>query len=105
MKHKSWKIGAAEAAGVALYIATFAFLAEKFRFFAGGQPDPAPMVAMAIFLLTFSTSALICGLIIFGYPFSLFMEGKRREAAGVVVWSAAFLAAISLVYIFAVIGI
>lgn len=104
MKHKPWKIGAVEAAGVALYIAAFTFLAEKFRLFAGG-PDPAPMVAMAIFLLAFSTSALICSLIIFCYPFSLFMEGKKREAAGVVVWSAVFLAAISLVYIFAVIGV
>ncbi len=104
MKHKSWKIGAAEAAGVALYIATFAFVVEKFRFFAG-EPDPAPMAAMMIFLLAFSTSALICGLIIFGYPFSLFMDGKKQEAAGVVVWSAVFLAAISLIYVFAIIGI
>ncbi len=104
MKHKSWKIGAAEAAGVALYIAAFAFLAEKFRFFAG-DTDPAPMVAMAIFLLAFSTSALICGIIVFGYPFSLFMEGKKREAAGVIIWSAVFLAAISLVYILAVLGV
>lgn len=38
-----------------------------------------------LFLLLFSTSALICGLIVFYKPYKLFMNGKKTEALRVVI--------------------
>ncbi|TSC59629.1 MAG: Uncharacterized protein LiPW15_649 [Parcubacteria group bacterium LiPW_15] len=104
MKNKLWAVGIAEAAGVALYIALFAFLVEKISLFAKGFA-PTPMTSMVLFLLAFSVSALICGLIVFGYPYLLLMENKKREAVKIILWTAGSLAIILLIYVFVLVGV
>ena len=42
-------------------------------------------------LLLFSTSALVCGLIVFYKPYKLFFADKKKEAAGLVIQTAAWL--------------
>jgi hypothetical protein len=94
MKQKPWMIGLFEAAGVVAYIISFALAVGKLQVFAENF-SPSPAASMTLFLLAFSSSALICGLIVFGYPYILFMEGKKREAVAVVLWGAASLAVLS----------
>ena len=50
-----------------------------------------------VFLMLFSTSALVCGLLVFYQPYLLFFKGKREEAASLVlstaIWLMSFLGA------------
>src|SRR3989344_245372 len=79
-----------EAAGVAVYIVLFATMVQYapvwFEFV-----HLAPMFGIILFLLTFVTSALICGSLILAYPLILFFEGKKRLAIRTVLLSAFWL--------------
>lgn len=55
-----------------------------------------------LFLLLFSTSALICGIIVFYKPYKLFLAMKNKEAILTVVATAAWLLAFLLVFFAAV---
>ncbi len=57
--------------------------------------------APVTFITLFSTSALICGLIVFYKPYTLFLAGKKKEAIDVVVSTAISLFAI-LVLLFTI---
>lgn len=50
------------------------------------------------FLLLFSTSALICGVIVFYKPYKLFFAGKKKEAASVVISTAVSLFVFAVFY-------
>jgi hypothetical protein len=51
----------------------------------------------ALFLLLFATSALVCGLLVFGYPAILFLQKKRKdEAIQIVLYTAGWLVAFVL---------
>jgi len=54
-------------------------------------PSMNPYLGPVMVLLLFSTSALVCGLIVFYKPYKLFFAGKKKEAVGVVVSTALFL--------------
>jgi hypothetical protein len=49
-------------------------------------------------LLLFSTSALICGAIVFYKPYKLFTDGKKKEALDTVIFTALWLFAFLLVF-------
>lgn len=52
------------------------------------------------FLTLFSASALICALLVFGYPFILFWEEKQTiKALKLVIYTAAWLAFFALLFI------
>ena len=49
-----------------------------------------------LILILFSTSALICGLVVFYKPYKLFFAGKKKEAIRLVIQTAAWLFAFLL---------
>ncbi len=46
-----------------------------------------------LMLVLFSVSVLVCGLLVFFQPYRLFSDGKRKEAADLVIFTAIWLAA------------
>jgi hypothetical protein len=85
------KRGLWQAVGVALYCAFVGLL-----FWKGNAlfPHMNAYLGPVFILLVFSTSALICGLIVFYKPYKLFFEGKKKEAISTVLFTAGFLFAI-----------
>jgi hypothetical protein len=76
------KQGLLQAAGVALYCSLIGIILWQ-------GPKVFPKVntffAPIAFLLLFSTSALVCALMVFYKPYKLFFDGKKKEAVNVVV--------------------
>lgn len=67
------------AAGAFLYIvAVVTVMRNVGRIFGGGGPDGA--LAPIAFLLLFVVSAATMGMLIFGKPIMLYIDGKQREA-------------------------
>ena len=98
MKHSPQTIGALQAIGLVLYIILVATVIQTISSIA---PDssPNPALGISIFLLTFVTSALICGSIALGYPIKLFFtENKRSEAMQVVAWTIGWLIGFGLLF-------
>ncbi len=82
--------------GVAAYIALIGlFISNANAVF----PKIGNLWGPILFLLLFSTSALICGLIVFYKPYKLFFAGKKKEAAEVVISTAAWLALVLILYL------
>lgn len=95
MKFPPHKAGFLQAAGLALYVALFATAVWSLPRFVGIQnAELHQVVAMSLFLLTFVTSASICGSIMFGYPTRLFLDNKKKEAVHTVLWSILWLVVI-----------
>ena len=76
------KQGLLQALGVAAYCSLIGVI-----FWQGNNifPNLNQYLGPVMFLLLFSTSVLICGLIVFYTPYKLFFEGKKKEAVNVVV--------------------
>jgi hypothetical protein len=82
------KIGFLQALGVTAYCSALGL------FFWGAEkvfPKVDNFFAPVLFLLLFSVSALVCGLIVFKKPYDLFFAGKKKEAVGIVVNTALWL--------------
>ncbi len=82
------KLGFFQALGVAVYctlVGLFMWNAENIF----GKTDTF-FIPIALLTL-FSTSALICGLIVFYKPYKLFFAGKKTEAINIVLSTAGFL--------------
>ena len=97
MRYHPRVISLFQALGIAAYVTLFATLitvAEQSAFFETFEP-PMPF-APILFLLTFIISATICSLLMFGYPFYLFMHEQKREAITTVLWSVGWLILILL---------
>jgi hypothetical protein len=79
---KTGKLGFLQAFGVAAYCSLIGIVLWQ-------GPNVFPKVnsyfGPVMFLLLFSTSALVCGLMVFYKPYQLFFAGKKKEAIGVVV--------------------
>jgi len=82
------KTGFLQALGVSAYCSLVGII-----FWKGNEvfPDMNPYFGPVMILLLFSTSALICGLIVFYKPYKLFFAGKKKEAVRVVVSTALYL--------------
>lgn len=93
MTHK--QIAFLQAFGIALYVALFA--ASVYTVGGWGNAhaiQPHPILAIALFLLTFVFSALICGSIMFAYPIMVFSRGQRMDALKIILWSILWLGAL-----------
>ncbi len=88
MYNKNMKQGFFQALGIVLYCALVGII-----FWKGNEifPSMNPYFGSVTALLLFSTSALICGLIVFYNPYKLFFAGKKREAVDIVASTAGFL--------------
>jgi len=82
------KAGFFQALGVALYCSLVGIL-----FWQGPNifPKVNPYFGPVMVLLLFSTSVLVCGLIVFYKPYKLFFAGKKKEAVNLVVATATWL--------------
>lgn len=88
------KQGLLQALGVTLYcslIGLVLFNGEKLF----GQMNS--LIGPITFLLMFSVSAMICGLMVFYKPYQLFLDDKKEKAASVVLSTVAYLFAILLI--------
>jgi hypothetical protein len=80
-----------QAAGIIAYILLFAFTVQYLGLhFASLQISP--FLSMALFLTTFVFSASVCVTIFLGYPAYLFFEGRKRDAARLIIKSIGWLA-------------
>lgn len=86
--HRPSLVALAQAGGILAYIAIFVSLLDSTR----DWTPPMFWMGPAMFLMAFVTSALICSLIVFGYPARLFLEGERARAVRIVLWTAGWLA-------------
>lgn len=82
------KLGFLQALGVTLYCSLIGVI-----FWQGSNifSKVSPYFGPVMFLLLFSTSALICGLIVFYKPYKMFFEGKKKEAVAAVVFTSLWL--------------
>lgn len=89
-----------QAFGVAVYCLTVGVILNN------GEkifPKEDNLFMPVAFLLLLSFSVLICGLLVFYKPYLLFFENKKKEAANLVVYSAAWLFAFFIAaFLFAV---
>lgn len=84
----------------ALGVAAYCFLVGIFMWNANHLFGPMTgLLGPVLALMLFSTSALICGLIVFYKPYKLFFSGKKKEAVTVVVSTAAWLFTFVVIYL------
>lgn len=92
---KLWVIGLLQAAGVLSYCGLITLLMSRGSQIFGKVPN---YFGPLLFLTLFSTSALICALIAFYYPFMLFFQKKRTtDAVRVVLYMAGWLLFFTLI--------
>lgn len=90
------RLGLIQAAAVSFYCSLVGFLMWNGNKIFGGGPNYFGPVA---FLLLFSTSALICGLMVFYQPYQLFFSNKKKEALDLVLYTAVFLFLFFLIFL------
>ena len=90
-------LGFLQAAGVTMYCSLIGILFWKGNEIFGRVPNYFGPVA---FLLLFSVSVLVCGLVVFYKPYKLFFDGKKKEAVDLVLYTAGWLFAFFLVFLF-----
>lgn len=89
------KKGVRNAFGAFLYVAAVAmFMTVAERTF--GQHEPGILGPIG-FLMLFVTSAAVMGLLIFGGPVMLYIDGKKKEAVRLVGWTVGALAVITII--------
>lgn len=87
------------AALAVLYIAFVATFMQNLPKIFGPGPDGDSMVVPLIFLLVFVVSAATMGLLVFGKPVMLYIDGKKREAVTMVLCTIGTLAFITVLLI------
>lgn len=86
--------GLLHALGVAVYIASVAFLMTNVeRIF--GDVEPGILGPMS-FLMLFVLSAAIVGLLVFGKPVMLYLDGMKQEAIQLVIYTVGWLALLTI---------
>jgi len=82
------KRGFFQALGVAVYCSLVGIFPWKGEEIFGSGPSYFIPVA---FLLLFSTSALVCALLVFYKPYKLFFDGKKKQAIDLVLYTSIWL--------------
>lgn len=99
MYNKPMKLrGLPQAVAVTAYCSTVGALMFNANKIFGATPGG--FFGPVVFLLLFSTSALICGLIVFYKPYKLFFAKKRAEAIDQVVGTTIYLAIFAITFLF-----
>ena len=95
-------LGLIQASEVALYcLAVGLFIWQGDKIFQKMNYFLAPV----LFLILFSVSALICGLLVFYRPYKLFFEDKKKEAIDTVLATTGWLFFFMLVVMLLVLGL
>jgi hypothetical protein len=90
--------GFLQALSIAVYISLVGLFMSSIE---GAMIEPHNFFGPAAFLLLFSSSALICGLLVFYNPYKLFfLENKKKEAIDLVVFTTAWLFLFFIIAIF-----
>lgn len=92
--------GALDALGAALYIALVALFMTNISRFVGPMQGNG-FFGPLLFLLLFVFSAAVTGGLILGKPVLLYLEGKKKEAVGLFLWTLAFLFMLLLIALLA----
>lgn len=96
MKSAYQKIAFLQASGIVLYVSAFVFLINAVQ---GWMPMRNPIVGPIVLLLAFVISALVCGLLMFGYPCILFFGGNVAESIRIVLASVVWLLAFFAIFV------
>jgi len=85
-KNNILKSAAIDALGTALYVAVVAsFMFYGPKFFESGKPDT--VFAPIMMLLLFVFSAALTGSLMFGRPVIWFLDGKKKEALSLLIYT------------------
>jgi uncharacterized membrane protein YidH (DUF202 family) len=95
-------LGFFQALGVAVYCSLLGVLLWQGPVI---SPHLNQYLGPVFFLLLFSSSALICGLLVFYQPYQLFLAGKKKEALNTVVLTSLWLFVFLVLFLFAMIFI
>ncbi len=82
---KEFKLGLIQAIGVTIYCGLVGFVMNNAEHVFGKMNN---LIGPVTFLIMFTVSALICGLLVFYKPYKLFFANKKNEALNVVVYTA-----------------
>lgn len=93
-----------QALGILSYISLIATFFWQGQNWFGNKPDPK-FLAPLLMLSLLSTSAMICGLIVFAYPVKLYLKTKKFEPAFKIVFMTAVWLAVFSVLIMLGIGL
>ena len=94
------KQGFLQALGVTLYCSLVGLFIYNANSIVGKINN---LIGPALFLLLFSTSALICAVIVFWKPYKLFTKDKKKEALEVVISTTLWLFVFLLVFFLALV--
>jgi hypothetical protein len=97
LKNSLIKKGFFQAFGIALYCSLVGLIFWKADEIFGQMNN---FTGPITFLLMFSVSALICAIIVFYQPYKLFFDGKRKEAASLVLYTTGFIFGFFLLFMF-----
>ncbi|HTM68228.1 MAG TPA: hypothetical protein VL426_02910 [Candidatus Binatia bacterium] len=89
------KRGMLHALGAFLYILAVVTLVSNLQRFFGDRPDPkflAPLAMLSLLVL----SAAVMGMLVFGKPVMLYIDGKKKEAVAMVCWTVGTFAVITV---------
>jgi hypothetical protein len=88
------KRGALNALCAFIYVVAVAlFMSAAENLFGEREPD---LLAPIGFLMLFVLSAAVMGMLIFGAPVMLYIDGKKKEAVRLLVWTVGSFAAITV---------
>jgi len=88
IKESPVRAGFLQASGQVFYVGVFAIVFQLVQSWGVRNDFQGDQVSgMMIFLLVFIFSALVCGVLAFGYPTTLFLAGKKSSAVKTVVWN------------------
>lgn len=94
MKKSTLKYALIHALGAAAYIALIATLVNYVPKTVDNAKPPMPAIA---FLLAFVTSAAVMGLLIFARPLMWYLDGKKKEALFLAIYTVSLLILIALI--------
>jgi len=99
MKNNIIKNAALNAFAAALYVAAIAsFLFYSSRIFGSAKADTALVPFVMLLLLVFSVAFM--GLLIFGRPVLWYLDGKKKEAVSLLVYTLGIFLTITIVALF-----
>lgn len=96
-KNKILQRAFVDALGVVAYVGFFAWFVNSLHNWFGS--DPGGWLGMVFFLMMFIISASVTGSLVLMKPILLFMEGERKEAVHLFLYTLGFLVLMALIVV------
>ncbi len=96
--------GFLQALGIVLYVVAFSWLSMIIGPRIAGPYGGPQLISMALFLLAFCMSALICATLVLGYPVILVLQKQWKKGVQVFAWTLAWSVIIALLFLFSVLA-